>query len=221
MAPIIFFPFATIQLLAQDKVVTMGVRLHRCGERLRDIVAHLVERVLRYANIEVLLVDRGFRDVMLLNELERLGVPVLMPAFKDERTRTGLAKMRWHRRRWSFRNARCEYADVTLLKAVLPDGTAVGFSTTMRCTWWHPSQYFLDAYKRRWTIETGYRVQNQFLARTTCIVGAVHLFYFSHAVALHNLWLQLRSTIATVRFTVARMKYALITMIMSVEDEYG
>jgi hypothetical protein len=214
-----FFHFVTIQFLAKGEVVTMGVRLHRRGEALRDVVAQLVRLVLRYADIELLLLDRGFRDVELINELEYLGVPILMPAFSDERTRKALAAMQWHRRRWWFRNARCEYADVTLLKAALPDGTAVGFYTTMRCTWWRPPQYFLDAYKRRWTIETGYRVQNEFLAKTTSIVGAVRLFYFSYAVALHNLWLRLRSSIMTVRFTVKRMKCALISWFLGLEDE--
>ncbi len=216
-----FFDFATIQFFARGEVVTLKVRLHRRGEALRDVVEQLVRHVLRYAEIDLLLLDRGFRDVKLLNQLEYLGVPILMPAFSDERTRTALASMRWHRRRWSFRNAKCEYADVTLLRAEFPDGKVVGFYTTMHGTWWRPPQYFLDAYKRRWTIETGYRVQNQFLARTTSIVGAVRLFYFSYAVALHNLWLHLRNTVSTVRFTVARMKYALITLFKSAEDERG
>ena len=205
-----FFHFATIQFLVKDEVITMGVRLHRRGMSLRDVVAQLVAQLLRYAQIECLLLDRGFRDVTILNELEYLGVPVLMPAFSDSRTRAALASMWWHARRWSFRNAKCEYADVTLLKAVLPDGKAVGFYTTLRGVWWRRVSHFVKLYKRRWTIETGYRVQNEFLAKTTCIRGAVRLFYFSYAVALHNLWLRLRSIISTVRFTVNRLKCLLL-----------
>jgi hypothetical protein len=204
-----FFHFATIQFLAKDRVVTMGVRLHRRGVSLRDVVAQLVAHLLRYAEIECLLLDRGFRDVTILNELEFLGVPVLMPAFSDERTRKALASMWWHARRWSFRNKHCEYADVTLLKAALPDGKAVGFYTTLRSAWWRRVAYFVKLYKRRWTIETGYRVQNEFLARTTCIKGAVRLFYFSYAVALHNLWLRLRIIISTMPLTVKRLKCVL------------
>ena len=213
-----FFHFATIQFLAKGKVVTMSVRLHRRGESLRDVVGQLVAHLLRYADIECLLLDRGFRDVKILNELEFLGVPVLMPAFSDERTRKALATMWWRACRWSFRNAKCEYADVMLLKAELPDGKAVGFYTTMRGVWWHRVAHFVKLYKQRWTIETGYRVQNEFLARTTCIKGAVRLFYFSYAVALHNLWLRLRSLISTVRFTVKRLKCVLLRVFLGVNE---
>lgn len=205
-----FFHFATIQFLAKDEVVTMGVRLHRRGESLREVVAELVRRVLRYANIRALLLDRGFRDVTIFNELEFLGVPVLMPAFSDERTRKALASMWWYARRWSFCNAKCEYADVMLLRVELPDGKIVGFYTTIRGTRWRRTAYFVKLYKRRWTIETGYRVQNEFLARTTCIKGVVRLFYFSYAVVLHNVWLRLRSIITTVHLTVKRLKYMLL-----------
>jgi len=214
-----FFQFATIQILWKEQVVTMGVRLYGRNRALRDLVDELVQHVQQYCTIKLLLLDRGFRDVELLNQLEHLHVSMLMPSFSDKRTRKALATMRWHRRRWAFRNAKCDYADVTLLKATLPDGKTVGFYTTMQNTWWHPPSYFLDAYKRRWTIETGYRVQNQFLAKTTCILGAVRLYYFSYAVALHNLWLCLRNKIITVRFTVLRLKTLLGNLLLKISAE--
>jgi hypothetical protein len=201
-----FFQFATIQVLWKEHVVTMGVRLYGRNRTLRSIVNELVRHVQQYCTIKLLLLDRGFRDVELLNQLEYLNVSVLMPAFSDERTRKALATMKLHRRRWSFRNAKSEHTDVTLLKATLLDGKTIGFYTTMKNTWWHPPQHFLDAYKKRWTIETGYRIQNQLLPKTTCVIGAVRLYYFSYAVALHNLWLCLRNTVKNVKFTVLRLK---------------
>lgn len=213
-----FFHFVTIQFLAKGEVVTIKVHLHRRGESLREVVEQLVVHLLRYAKVECLLLDRGFRDVTILNELEFLGVPILMPAFSDERTRAALASMWRHARRWSFRNAKCEYADVMLLKAELPDGKAVGFYTTIRGVWWRRVLYFVKLYKRRWTIETGYRVQNEFLAKTTSIKGTVRLFYFSYAVALHNLWLHMRSLISTVHFTVKRLKCLLLRIFLGVYE---
>jgi len=201
-----FFQFVTIQVLWQEHVVTMGARLYSRDRTLSHIVDELVCHVQKHCRVKLLLLDRGFRDVNLLNQLSYRHVPLLMPAFSDERTRKALATMKLHRRRWSFRNAQSEHADVTLLKVTLPDDKVVGFYTTMHNTWWRPPTYFLDAYKRRWTIETGYRVQKQFLAKTTCILGAVRLYYFSYAVALHNLWLHLKEKIRSVRFTVLRLK---------------
>ena len=204
-----FFHFVTLQIMRGEQLLTLSVRLHRREESLRDLVVALVRHAQQHVRIEVLLLDRGFRDVTLLNELEFLNVPLLMPAFSDERTRRALAE-RFASRRWAFRNAKCEYADVTLLKITLPDGSHVGFYTTLRGTGRHPMQYYLDLYAKRWNIETGYRVQNQFLPKTTCVRGSVRLFYFSYAVAMHNLWLCLKATAERpVKFTVAFMKHLL------------
>jgi len=203
-----FFQFVTIQILFEQPVLTMGVRLYSRDRTLRSIVDELVRHVQQYACINLLLLDRGFRDVELFNQLEYLQVPLIMPAFSDEKTKRQLAKKR-RTPRWSLKNKQGEHADLTLLRVMLPDEKIVGFYTTMRGTWMRTARFFLDLYKRRWTIETGYRVQNQFLATTTCIVGAVRLYYFSYAVALHNLWLDLRNTLLTVRFTVLRLKMLL------------
>lgn len=206
-----FFHFVTLQIICDKKIMTLTVRLHRREESLRDIVVAMVRQALRYVHIDVLLLDRGFRDVTLINDMEFLSVPILMPAFSDERTRQALAQL-WTSpsRRWSFRNAKSEYADVTLLKVTLPDGNTMGFYTTLRGIWLNDMQYYLDLYAKRWNIETGYRVQQQFLPKTTCVKGAVRLFYFSYAVAMHNLWLCIRIIIGkTAKFTVAYMKYQL------------
>lgn len=206
-----FFHFVTMQIICGDKIMTLAVRLHRREESLCNIVIELIKYAQLHVSIDVLLLDRGFRDVALINDLEYLGIPMLMPAFRDERTRQALAQS-WlsKSRRWSFRNAKCEYADVTLLKVTLPDGSNVGFYTTLRATWLHRVQYYLDLYAKRWNIETGYRVQKQFLPKTTCVKGVVRLFYFSYAVAMHNLWLCIKIIVwKTVKFTVAFMKYLL------------
>jgi len=206
-----FFKFVTIQLLYKKRVVTLKVHLQRRGEHLRDVVDALVRHALKYVQIEMLLLDRGFRDVTILNQLEYLHVPILMPAVMDEKAKTSLANMLRFQRscRFSLCNKHHEYADVKLLKVHLPNGKTIGFYTTRFLPWLRTPRYYLRLYAKRWTIETGYRVQNQFLAKTTCIKGQVRLFYFSYAVALHNLWLWLRTRLQPIKFTVTRMKLIL------------
>jgi hypothetical protein len=218
-----FFHFVTLQILCGAKIMTLVVRLHRREESLHDTVLAMVKHAQEYVCVDVLLLDRGFRDVVLMNDLEFLNVPILMPAFSDEKTRLALAQV-WlsKSRRWSFRNAKSQYADVTLLKVTLPDGSNVGFYTTLRLTCLHTVQYYLDLYGKRWNIETGYRVQNQFLAKTTCVKGVVRLFYFSYAVALHNLWLCIRITVGkAMKFTVALMKHLLSKILLQFITDHG
>jgi len=92
----------------------------------------------------------------------------------------------------------------------LNNGKEIGFYTTMRCTGLHRAQYYLNLYAKRWNIETGYRLQNQLLPKTTCVKGVVRYFYFCYAVSMHNLWFLIKTKAKTSKFTVTNMKFLLI-----------
>ena len=208
-----FFKFATIQILYKKKVVTIKVKLYRRKMHLKEIVKQLVQHAQRYVRIKVLLLDRGFRDVCIMNDLEFLNVPLLMPCIKDKKTKKMFEESTRKFRvvNYWWRNVKGEYADFKLIMMKLDNGKEIGFYTTIRLPWLRSPAYFLDLYAQRWNIETGYRLQNMFLPKTTCIKGVVRYFYFCYAVAMHNLWLCIQDAFKKVAsFTVMRMKFILI-----------
>ncbi|MGI0081290.1 MAG: transposase, partial [Nitrososphaerales archaeon] len=52
----------------------------------------------------------------------------------------------------------------------------------------YDSQTILELYKDRWAIETGYRIYNQFLMKTTSRNYTIRLFYFLFACLMYNAW---------------------------------
>ncbi len=46
-----------------------------------------------------------------------------------------------------------------------------------------------ELYRKRWGIETGYRVKKDFLAKTTTQRYTIRMFYFTVSVILYNFWL--------------------------------
>lgn len=207
-----FFKFATIQILCKGKVLTLKVKLHTRGQSQKAIVECLVKHALKYVRIKVLLLDRGFRDVNIFNELEFLQVPLLMPCFKDEKTEAEFRKARNRFKivKYWWKNKKNEFADFKLIMMKLDDGKEIGFYTTLKFTWLRTAKYYLDLYAKRWNIETGYRVQNSFLPKTTCVKGEVRYFYFCYAVAMHNLWLIIREATDKKIFTVLKLKFLLV-----------
>ena len=207
-----FFKFATIQILYGDKSLTMKVKLYRCKQSLKNIVDGLVRHAQKFVKIKLLLLDRGFRNADIFNELEFLQVPILMPCFKDEKTRKEFIKVKGKFKvvKYSWRNVKGEYADFKLIMMKLDNGKEIGFYTTVRFASLHTAKYFLNLYAKRWNIETGYRLQNLFLPKTTCIKGVVRYFYFCYAVAMHNLWLSLRTAVKGISFTVLIVKVILV-----------
>lgn len=207
-----FFKFATIQILYKDKILTMKALLHRRGESQKEIVENLVKHVLKYAKIKVLLLDRGFRDVQIFNELEFLQVPIIMPCIKDQKTKKLFEKstQNFHVVKFWMKNPKGEFADFKLVMLKLSNGKEIGFFTTVKYIWMKNKNYFLNLYAKRWNIETGYRLQNEFLPKTTCVKGVVRYFYFCYAVAMHNLWLCLRKIVSNIKFSTLTLKIILV-----------
>ena len=209
-----FFKYMTMQVIIKNKIITLGVRFHRRKEGQSRHVDKLIRLAKKYVRIKVALLDRGFRDVKILNNLEFRQAPVLMPMFKDkkgEKCFEELGKKNFKAVKYWFRNPKGRYADVKLLMMRLSNEKEIGFYTTMPFTWLHNANYYLNIYKKRWNIETGYRLQNMFLPKTTSINYVVRFFYFCYACAMHNLWLIIRLTKETGKtFTVLKMKFVLL-----------
>ena len=207
-----FFKFGTIQLIVKNKVLTLAVKFLTKNETLPKIVDELVKIAKKFVRIKTLLLDRGFRDVSIMNQLEFLKIPMLMPCIKDKKTRNEFEKAtrKFHVVKYWWKNCNGEYADFKLIMMKLDNGKEIGFYTTLRLPWLRRAQYFLDLYAKRWNIETGYRLQKQFLPKTTCIKGVVRYFYFCYAVAMHNLWLCLRDTVKSFTLTTLTLKVILV-----------
>lgn len=209
-----FFKYLTMQVMIKDKIITLGIRFYSREDQQRELVDELIKYVQEHVKIEVILFDRGFRDASLFNNLEYRGAPLLMPCVKDakaEKCFEELQNQQFKTQRFVITNTKKEGANVTLLMIRLSNDKEIGFYTTLLGTWLHSARYYLDLYKKRWNIETGYRLQNMFLPKTTSIEKIVRFFYFCYAVAMHNLWLIIRKTLKLgSRFTVLMMKIILV-----------
>lgn len=207
-----FFKYATIQIIVKDLVLTLAVKFYPRRKGLVQIVHGLVKIAKKYVRIKTLLLDRGFRDTKILNNLEFLQVPMLMPCIKDKKTREEFenAKKNFQVVKYYWKNCKGEYADFKLMIMKLDNGREIGFYTTLRFVLFRTMKYYLDLYAKRWNIETGYRLQNLFLPKTTCVKGVVRYFYFCYAVAMHNLWLCMRSLVKGMPLTVLVVKFVLV-----------
>src|SRR3989344_4745383 len=135
-----FFKYMTMQVLIKDKLITLGVRFYRRGDQQSKLVDELIQIAKKFVNIRVALLDRGFRDVEILNNLEYREAPVLMPCVKDEKAQKcfeELGKKNFKAVRFWMQNTKQEFADVKLLMMRLSNGKEVGFYTTLRFVWLH------------------------------------------------------------------------------------
>lgn len=200
-----FFRFATIQIANKKNPVTLYV-MHCNKETTNEqIVEELVTQAKKLVRIKCVLIDRGFYDTKVFNKLEQLGVKYLMPCRSDDRTDKMFEKhlsSNYKVEPYFCQNVKKEFADFKLIMIRLENGTEIGYVTNMHFIKLHRAKYYIELYQKRWNIETGYRLQNMFLAKTCSINPSVRLFYFCYAVALHNLWVMIKSKVQNKEFNV-------------------
>ena len=138
--------------------------------------------------VYVLLMDREFNDsqtIALLNDEE---VPYITPADHDERF------YRWVKiagrlpaiaREWKIGKLEVE---TTLI--ILQEGDEVyGYFTNLPEADYADDPYHLsDLYSKRWGIETGHRVDDQYRIFSTTKNGIIRYLFFVVSILLYNLW---------------------------------
>src|SRR3989338_7527881 len=116
-------------------------------------------------------------QVMIKDKIATLGIRFYSREDQQRELFEELRNTQFKTKRWVITNSKKEGANVTLLMISLSNDKEVGFYTTLFGTWFHSARYYLDLYKKRWNIETGYRLQNMFLTKTTSIEKVVRFFY--------------------------------------------
>ena len=149
------------------------------------LVENLAKIALEWLKIDLLLMDREFPSVDIVNMLKRKRVRFIMPS-KDTETVKDLKNK--HRREvplvvpYRIESGN-EYADVNLA-LVKDDDEIHGYITNTKIFPETAAEY----YDKRWGIETDNRVMEQFRAMTTSTDYKVRFMHVLMAVAMRNLW---------------------------------
>jgi putative transposase len=190
------YKFATITVV----VAGFRVTLKTLSKSQFDSIPKLVEELITYArrkiSIGTVYMDREFFNVPCILTLEKLGVKYLMPATAnskiDRLIKENEPNTVMDYDMYSTSARRGVYHETVKFKLCIvqsnknPD-KKVGFATNLDVTEKNVKSV-CDRYAKRWGIETGFRVQDAFLVRTTSKNYTVRLFYFLFSVCLYNLW---------------------------------
>jgi len=216
-----FFRFATIQIADKRNPITLYAKHCSKDATNEQIIEELITEARKLVRIKCALIDRGFYDTKVFNKLEQLGIKYLMPCRSDDKTDKMFEKhllSNYEVKPYFCQNVKKEYADFKLIMIRLENGTEIGYVTNMHFIKLHRAKYYIELYQKRWNIETGYRLQNMFLAKTCSINPSVRLFYFCYAVALHNLWIMIKSKVQNKEFNVPVFMLMFILILVVVAE---
>lgn len=185
------FKFLTACIVTDDLRVTVAVEPIQDDEHLPELVDHVLAQAADWIDIRRVFLDRGFYEVRILQVLEAHEVDYVVRARRFPSLLDGDPAVRVEHD-YQMGGSRPPYDTVTLTRlcvphAEQPDEKQSYFVTNLP-TDEASAPRLAESYRRRWGIETSYRVIGEFLPRSRSTYFVVRLFYFLFAVTLYNLW---------------------------------
>jgi len=194
-----FLRIATAYLMHDGLRYTLAMKIVGPGQRLEDIVAWLIQSV-RRAGIGVrrYWLDRGFASGAVVARLEAMRVSAIIACSvrgQSGGTRSLCRGYRTHGQRFTFQGQSGPWS--AYVSAVRKLTKRRG--KPRRWRWFLyiqvgtriPDDQIHAFYRRRFGIETSYRLMNQVRPRTTSRLPALRFLFMAVALILLNLWVSL------------------------------
>lgn len=182
------YKIATIEIVEHGRRFTLYWLPFGPFDTKAKIVERLIEEARKIIRIRCLLVDRGFFSVDVIKTLISLGVKFLMPAIRNKRIKPMIAANR--------KDCIVPYTmgtkhnNVTFNLMFVEDkeeGETYVFATNMDVEE-ERIRAAANLYRSRWGIETGYRVKQDFRARTCSPSFVIRYLLLFLSIFLYNIW---------------------------------
>lgn len=193
-----FHSYATLCIIRKNKRYTLAITLFRRSDAALDALKRLLERVKRLGlHLKRLFLDRGFDNNAVVDYLSAKPFPTIIPLTIRGKTGGSRALLKG-RTSYTTTYARSsqKYGECVLTVHIVckynkgryhRKGVQRFAYTVIGKLKLTPQQLF-EEYRRRFGIETGYRLMNTMRARTTSKCVALRLFFVALALLLLNLW---------------------------------
>lgn len=180
-----FYKVITLCIVSKGRRYTLAV----IPISFLDITVKLLEELVfaarKYVEIGRIFLDRGFLSVDIINKLYDLGLKFIVPIKRSDKVVRLMGNCFLNgigRTQYTMRSANRETVfDLAICEA---DGDLVGFATNIS----GDPETIANLYRKRWGIETSYRVKNNFFGRTCSRKPGLRLLFIFLSFMLYNLW---------------------------------
>lgn len=213
-----FHSYATLQIVHHRQRLTVAVTFVEKGETMAAVVARLL-KVARELGVRIkrAYFDKGFASVAVFRCLRARRVPyiIALPARGGE----GGLKQHFH----GSRNQRLDYTfgrrtgspyttEVVIVRRVFGKNEIRYFAYAVYRTSGVPLGKVFQYYRRRFSIESGYRQSHQVRARTASRHPGLRLLLFGLSLMLVNLWVLCRQVCGIARQYGSRFRLINLTL---------
>ena len=198
------YGYASIECVEDGKRFTLSVYPLDQFTTRREFITSLVKTTREYTDIKILFLDRGFFNLESIKCLNDLQINFVMPAVRNPRIekivndferkcKTFPYKQRFFLvREYEMRRGKESVKFNLVIIVELPEEADDEWNTFVYATNIPVTDKnafkLAEDYRKRWGIETGYRVKDKIRGRTCSRNHVVRLFLLLLSVLLYNLW---------------------------------
>jgi IS4 transposase len=197
------YEFFTLSVVGDDgEKFVVGVKQVTSRQEQMEAVKDLLEEADDRLFVRDAYLDRGFYGTFFALAMKETGVNFVVRASLGAKS-----KKMWKNaeegvnvERATMSRSRAPYLSVEVTRFVVParddaDAEYMSFITNRNLTKKQARRIGRD-YKRRWGIETSYRVINDFLPKTTSKDIGLRVWYYQMGTLLYNVWVLVNSVVA-------------------------
>ena len=197
-----FYAYASIYLILSNKRYTLALKYIRQGETLKDTIDFLLEEVESIGfKIKGLYLDREFFTVDVINYLQERNTPFIIPCVKRGRSggiRNLFVGRKSYSTEYTMRSGDGEATFTThiMVKYSKDKYKSKGIKYFPYAV--HgmdvPVKKTFKEYRKRFGIESSYKLMNQARARTSTKKPVLRLLYVGLGLLLVNIWIYIHWT---------------------------
>jgi hypothetical protein len=197
------YTYASIDIVEAGRRLTVySSTVNQFSEKAEVVEKLIFEAKARGIHISIVLLDRAFFTIDVIATLKRLEVYFIIPAVKHDTVKEAMLNYddKQSAKRFILGNKRKSICFTLYLykrsveqlpkkKKLNVSDLYFGFATNLpRSLAIKLPSFIPSEYRRRWGIETGYRVQDNAQAKTTSTNYKLRLIYQMTSVVLYNVW---------------------------------
>lgn len=206
------FHFLVVSLIndkKQEKIPIACVPVHYgfdFGKAVKDLLAYAS----KLFNVRFVLLDRGFYSIDVINALKGFRYIMLIPK-RDQKIKdlcVGVEEAGYyHQRLFSSSTLQEAITRIVLVRDVIEKEIVWTFATNMIFDDYYT---YVSFYKKRWRIETNFRVEDEAKIKSKSIFPVIRYFYFLTSLLLHSIWLVFKNDVPFKAFLIKIYKLIML-----------